>query len=390
MKKYFKDGDHVWLHGMSSFPAGLVDLVIEHCSDVHLTFHSLHLEGAARFAEALRNNSNWKYQPFFVNGETRDVADYIPMPLSLIPSAIQHGTIRVDVAIVSSNNGYLGLSCDCTGHAVSSARTVLNQQNFRLPMTGDKLATDGWLQIIETFVIDTPIPSHNDKPARPEELAIAEHVASCITDGATIQLGIGAIPSLVAAQLAKSGKKNIRIFSEMISDPVMDLARGGCLVNEPIVTSFASGSKAFMRWLETYNVKFVASNITNDPANIAKFDNFISVNSIIEIDLRGNVCNSSIGSRHYSGVGGSFDFVYGANLSNGGQSFLCLKSVNKYQESTIKNFLSAGAEVNIPMHLTDNVVTEYGVARLRGKSLSERKDALIQIAHPNHRELLGV
>jgi acyl-CoA hydrolase len=242
--------------------------------------------------------------------------------------------------------------------------------------------------------VDDPLPEH--RPAAPgeRELAIGRHCAALVEDGATLQMGIGAIPEAVLAGLR--GHRDLGVHTEMFTDSVLDLVEAGVVTGmhkrvHPgrLVASFVIGTTRVYEFLDDNpQVAMLDVGYVNDPAVIARNPKVTAINSAIEIDVTGQVCADSIGTRLYSGVGGQMDFMRGASLSPGGKPILCMPSVTARGESRIVSLLKPGAGVVTTRAHVHYVVTEYGVTNLQGKNLRQRTRDLISIAHPDHRERL--
>jgi 4-hydroxybutyrate CoA-transferase len=237
-----------------------------------------------------------------------------------------------------------------------------------------------------------PLFEWPNPPITKKDQIIGKLIADRIPDGATIQLGIGGIPNAVAENL--KSKNDIGVHSEMFTEGMVDLIEAGVITNRKkeidrykCISSFCGGSKRMYDYLDDNPfVEFHPIEYVNNPWRIAKFKNFVSINSTVEVDLLGQACSESIGPRQYSGTGGQVDFVRGATMSPGGQSFLACYSTTKNDTiSKITSQLTPGAHVTCSKADIDCVVTEYGVAELRGKSAAQRAEALIAIAHPDHR-----
>ena len=227
-----------------------------------------------------------------------------------------------------------------------------------------------------------------------ETEAMAKFLLDQIPDGACIQLGIGGVSNAVGYSL--TSKNDLGCHTEVMSDSIMALMKAGVINNSrpkfipgKTVVGFAFGSKDLYEYLDhNEDLYFAPFPVINNPVNIAKNDNMVSINAIMEIDLTGQVCSESIGTRQYSGPGGAFDFAYGAAHSNGGRSILIMHSTTNKGESKIKPILTPGAVVTIPRPYVDIVVTEYGIAHMRGQTVQNRVKNLIAIAHPDYREEL--
>lgn len=242
---------------------------------------------------------------------------------------------------------------------------------------------------------DAPIPTLVPPQISDKDLTIGRYIADYIPDGATLQFGIGGVPSAVGCCL--EGKKDLGIHTELFTDSMVDLIEKGIVTNlrksidtGKTVAAFAWGSQRMYDFLnDNLSIEMRPVSYVNDPYTVGKLDDFVSVNSCLEIDLLGQVCAESIGSKHFSGSGGQVDFVRGCGLSKGGKSFIAMSSTAKKDAmSKIKPILTPGAVVTTGKNDVDYVVTEYGVAHLKGKTAGERAKALISIAHPKFREEL--
>jgi acyl-CoA hydrolase len=242
--------------------------------------------------------------------------------------------------------------------------------------------------------VDEPLPEHKPAQLGEIELAIGRHVAGLVEDGATLQLGIGAIPD--ATLVALKDHKRLGIHSEMFSDGVVDLVERGVITNEMkkvvpgrIVSGFVNGTRRLYDFVDDNPlVSMLDMSFVNDTSVIRQNPRVTAINSAIEVDYTGQVAADSIGEKHFSGVGGQMDFIRGAGLSEGGKPIIALPSQTRRGESRIVPFLKQGAGVVTTRAHVHYVVTEYGVAHLYGKNLRQRAKAMIQIAHPDHREWL--
>ncbi|APM41307.1 acetyl-CoA hydrolase/transferase family protein [Clostridium kluyveri] len=348
---------------------------------------------------------HFRHNALFVGGCTRDAvnsgrADYTPCFFYEVPSLFKEKRLPVDVALIQVSEpdkyGYcsFGVSNDYTKPAAESAKLVIAEVNKNMPRT----LGDSFIHVSDIdYIVEASHPLLELQPPKlgDVEKAIGENCASLIEDGATLQLGIGAIPDAVLLFL--KNKKNLGIHSEMISDGVMELVKAGVVNNKKktlhtgkIVVTFLMGTKKLYDFVnnnpmvETYSVDYV-----NNPLVIMKNDNMVSINSCVQVDLMGQVCSESIGLKQISGVGGQVDFIRGANLSKGGKAIIAIPSTaGKGKVSRITPLLDTGAAVTTSRNEVDYVVTEYGVAHLKGKTLRNRARALINIAHPKFRESL--
>lgn len=329
-----------------------------------------------------------------------DQGGYVPIFLSEIGHLFRRGVLTIDVAIIQvsppDQHGYcsLGVSVDIAKPAIETASFIIAQVNHQMPRThGDGLIH--YSKFHSAIEVDEPLPEVNygAKIGEKEE-KIGLYIAELIEDGATLQMGIGAIPD--ATLRALTGHKDLGIHTEMFSDGVVDLFQSGAITNKykakhpgKIVSSFAIGSKKLYQAVDDNPMfTFHEAAYVNDTAVIRRNPKVVSINSGLEIDLTGQVCADSIGSYHYSGVGGQMDFMRGAALSEGGKPIMALNASTKRGDSKIVPFLKEGAGVVTTRAHVHYVVTEYGVAYLYGKNLRQRAHALKAIADPVHHENL--
>ena len=402
-----RSGETLWVHSMAATPVLLVEALAKKAKTLeNITVMQMHLEHAEVLADPalfghLRNRA------FFASKATRDLinegrADYVPMFLSEIPKLFRSGRQKIDVALIQVSppdqhgNCSLGISVEATKAACEAANKVIAHINPLMPRThGD--AVMPLTEIDIAFETTQPLSYVTPAPLNNVQRKIGENVASLINDGDCLQLGIGAIPDAVLKAL--KSHRDLGIHTEMFSDGLIDLIEEGVVNNRckkihagKTVTGFVMGSQRLYDFVhDNQQVSFLDIEYVNNIATIAKNPNVVSVNSAIQIDITGQVCADSIGSKIYSGVGGQLDFVLGSQLSQGGRSIIALPSTACQGDvSRIVTQLDAGAGVVTTRAHVDYVVTEYGVAALRGKSLEERKQALAAIAHECFRpQLLG-
>jgi acyl-CoA hydrolase len=352
-----------------------------------------------------RYRKSFFYNSLFVSECTRKVVnsldgDYVPVFLSEIPQLFKQKILPIDVAIVSVSppdiHGYctLGTSVDIARAAVDEAAHVIAQVNPRMPRTHG----DGFLHIrnIDALVweeTELPETDYSGKSG-PVVEKIGSHIASMIEDGATLQMGIGGIPDQVLKNLA--GHKDLGLHTEMFSDGVIPLIESGVINNRKkrlnagySVTSFINGTRKLFDFVhDNPEVRVMDIGYVNDTAVIRRNPKATAINSAIEIDLTGQVCADSMGAYQYSGIGGQMDFIRGASLSEGGLPIIALPSVTSKGISRIVPVLKEGAGVVTTRGHVHWVVTEYGKVNLFGKNLKQRAQALIGLAHPDHRESL--
>jgi len=347
---------------------------------------------------------HFRHNSLFVGGTTREAvksgrADYIPCFFTEVPSLLRE-ELPVDVALIQvtlpDEHGYcsFGVSNDYTKPAAECAKLVIAEVNNRMPRT----MGDSFIHVSDIdYIVESNHPIIELKPPKIGEIerAIGENIASLVEDGSTLQLGIGAIPD--AALLFLKNKKNLGIHSEMISDGVVELVEAGVVTNKAkaihkgkIVVTFLMGTQRLYDFVnnnpmvEMYSVDYV-----NDPEVIAKNSKMVSINSCIQVDLMGQVNSETIGLKQISGVGGQVDFVRGANKCKDGKSIMAMSSTAaKGTISKIVPLLDEGSAVTTGRNDVRYIVTEYGIAQLRGKNLKQRARALINIAHPRFRRSL--
>jgi 4-hydroxybutyrate CoA-transferase len=369
-----------------------------------VSIYQMHTEGIAPYADPEWKDV-FKVNCFFIGANLRKAvqekrADYIPVFLSEIPSLFRNKIIRIDYALIHvsppDEHGYcsLGVSVDIAPAVLQSAGCIIAQVNPNMPRThGDSFIHISMISAM-VEVNDEILVAH---VAPPDDLntKIAENVASLIEDGATIQMGIGNIPNAVLKKL--SNHKRLGVHTEMFSDGIVDLIESGVITGEmkkrrqyKVVSSFLIGSQRLYRFVhDNPVVEMLDIGYVNEVHIIRQNPRVTAINSALEIDLSGQVCADSIGSKMYSGVGGQMDFMRGASLSEGGKPIIAMPSVTSRGESKIVPFLKSGAGVVTTRAHVHYIVTEYGIAYLYGKNLTERAKALIDIAHPAHREKLA-
>jgi acyl-CoA hydrolase len=400
-----KDGDRVFIQGGCATPQRLVDALSYRNGTVkNVEITHLHTEGTAPYAKPEFAQS-FSVNAFFIGKSIREYVghvnvQYIPMFLSEIPIAIRKKKFPVNVAIVQVSppdfHGFcsLGISVDITKAACDVADTIIALVNPNMPRSlGDGLIHQS--KITHAVYAEDPIHEVAPPILTDTEIAIGKHIAALVEDGATLQMGIGAIPDAVLKFLGNH--KNLGIHTEMFSDGVLPLVESGvvngsCKRKHPgkIVSSFAMGTRKLYDFIhDNPVVAMLDVGYVNDTSVIRKNDKVTAINSAIEIDLTGQVCADSIGTSIFSGVGGQMDFIRGASLSEGGKPIVALPSVTSKGISKIVPLLKTGAGVVTTRANVHYVVTEYGIADLYGKNLAQRAQALIAIAHPAHKEELS-
>jgi 4-hydroxybutyrate CoA-transferase len=399
-----RSGDRVFIHGVAAAPQSLIQAMTARAGELRdVEIVHLHTEGEAPYS-AEQYSESFRVNAFFVGSNVRSAvnegrADYIPVFLSEIPALFRRGVLPLDVALVNlsvpDKHGFcsLGVSVDIARAAVDCGKTVIAQINHQMPRTiGDALVH---IEDIDLAVeVDEPLPEVQPPTLTDVDRSIGRLIAEIIEDGATLQMGIGSIPNAVLSSL--TSHKDLGVHTEMFSDGLIDLVECGVIngrkkVKHPgkIVAGFVMGTRRLYDFVDD-NPQVLMLDIAyvNESGVIRRNPKVTAVNSAIEVDLTGQVCADSIGTRHYSGVGGQMDFIRGASLSENGKPIIALPSTTKRGESKIVPFLKQGAGVVTTRAHVHYIVTEFGVANLYGLNLRQRARELIRIAHPDHRESL--
>lgn len=399
-----KPGHRVFVHGGAATPHFLLKKLAERAPELwNVEVVSISLQGDAVISDKKYKDS-FRINSLFVSQNIREAVndgrgDYVPIFLSEIPILFRRGILPLDVALIHvsppDKHGYcsMGTSVDIAASAVKAAKYVIAQVNPRMPRTlGDGM--------IKATAFDAVVFAEEELPevtsGEPNEISmrIASHCAELVENGATLQMGIGSIPDAVLASL--SSHKELGIHTEMFSDGIIPLIEKGIVTNQhkrkhrgKTVTSFLLGSRKLYDFVDDNpSIVALAIDYVNDTAVIRTNPKVTAINSAIEVDITGQICSDSIGTYHYSGVGGQMDFVRGASLSEGGKPIIALPSTTGKGISRIVASLKPGAGVVTTRGHAHYIVTEYGVAYLYGKNMRQRAKALIEIAHPNHREML--
>ncbi len=400
-----KSGDRVVFGHAVGEPMILVDALIKN-KDSYENIEIVHMVAMGK-GEYVKPEmaKHFHHNAVFVGGVTREAvsegrADYTPCFFHEVPRLFKEGYLPVDVALIQisspDDHGFcsFGVSCDYTKPAAECAKLVIAQVNENMPRT----MGDAFIHISDIdCIVEASIPLVELKPPRITEVeeAIGKNCASLVEDGATLQLGIGAIPD--AALLFLKNKKDLGIHSEMISDGVLELIESGVITNKmktihkgKIVVSFLMGTKKLYDFVnnnpmvEMYSVDYV-----NNPVVIMKNYKMVSINSCVQVDLMGQVASETIGLKQFSGVGGQVDFVRGVSMAEGGKSIIAMPSTaSGGKVSRIVPLLDEGAAVTTSRNDVQYIVTEYGIASLKGKTLKDRGRALINIAHPDFKDQL--
>jgi 4-hydroxybutyrate CoA-transferase len=397
-----QSGHRVYVHEAAMAPRSLVAALAERVralTDVEIVH--LHTNADAPYV-APDMEGHARHNALFVGANVREAvqagrADFTPVFLSEVPSLFRDGTLPLDVALVQvsppNEHGFcrLGTSVAAARAAVDHARLVIAEINPKVPRTAGNSALH-IDDIDHAIEVDRELPEVSRPAPGPIERAIAEQVAAQIPDGSTLQVGIGAVPDAVLAAL--SSRSDLGIHTEMMSDGVIELLRSGAVTGARksrfkgrVVTSFATGSRALYRACDDNPmIEFHPSDVVNDFREISAQYAMMAINSAVSIDLTGQVCADSIGPRILSGIGGQMDFVRGAVESPGGKAFIALPSTAKAGTvSRIVARLPSGSGVVTTRGHVQWVVTEHGAVDLRGRSLRQRAEMLISIAHPDFR-----
>jgi 4-hydroxybutyrate CoA-transferase len=400
-----RSGDQVYLHCAAATPTVLLDALVARADDLRdVGVVHLHTEGPGPHLAAAMERS-FRHRALFIGPNARVAvnegrADYVPVFLSDVPRLFRSGALPLDAVFVNATppdaHGFcsLGTSVEAMHAAIAAARVVIVQFNRAMPRTlGDSFIHVD--QIDLAIEADQPPYELHQAPIGDVERRIGAFIAELVPDGATLQLGIGAIPTAAALDLRH--RRDLGVHTEMFSDAVMDLVEAGAITGArkernkgKLVTAFLMGSQRLYDFVaDNPMVEMRPVDFTNDTHVIRSFATMTAINSAIEIDLTGQVVADSIGDRLYSGVGGQMDFIRGAALAEQGRPIIALPSTaGDGAISRIVHHLRPGAGVVTTRAHVRTIVTEYGVAELFGRSIRERTEALIAIAHPDHRDAL--
>lgn len=404
--KLIESGDHVYIQGSTSIPEVLVEALAQRGHELRdVTVYSGFAVG--RRPSPLCNpeyKDAFLIDSFFISNAFRNYINegygtMTPRFLGEVPELFRDGTCRVDVALINcsvpNEDGLVsfGVSADLATAAVECADRVIAQINPNVPyLPGDAVIHVS--QLAAAVEVDEPLVEVPTAIPTEEEIRIGNYIAELIPDGATMQIGVGGIPNAVIRALANH--KHLGLHTEAMTDGVLPLLKSGVIDNScktvmpgKSVGSLALGSKALYEFLDgNEDVVFKDVAWTNNPFTIAQNPKVMSINSCLEIDLTGQVCADSIGTRLFSGVGGQHDFVYGSSRSEGGLSFLAMLSKTNKGHNKIKPVLTPGAGVVTTRFQTNYIVTENGIVNLRGKNLAERAKLMVSVAAPEFREEL--
>lgn len=397
-----ESGDRVYIHEAAMAPWELLEALADRAAELqNVETISMHTDGPAPHVSE-RARGHIRHNALFVGSNVRDAvnegyADYTPVFLSRVPDLISSGDLHVDVALVMlsppDRHGFcsLGVSVACARAAVDNARTVIALVNPRAPRTLGHSAIHV-SRLAAMVDADRALPEIPRPVISETDRQIGRHVATLVPNGATLQVGIGAMPEAVLSQL--TDREELGVHTEMFSDGIVDLAEMGVITNTRktsrpgrIITSFALGTQRLYDFVDDNPfVEFHNSGIVNDTREIRKNARMVSINSAIEIDLTGQVVADSIGARIYSGIGGQMDFVHGAQLAPEGKAIIALPATAKGgMLSRVVAELHPSAGIVTTRGHVQYVATEYGIVNLAGQSLRRRAELMISIAHPAFR-----
>jgi acyl-CoA hydrolase len=398
--KVVKSNDRIYIQAAAATPSILIKALSERAADLrNVEICHLHTEGDAPYANPELRES-FHVNSFFIGQNVRHTlaagnGSYTPVFLSELPLLFRKNILPLDVVFIHVSppdiHGYcsLGVSVEATLAAIENAKIVIAQVNAQMPRTFG----DGIIHISEiNYLVEVNIPIFVQEMGEisPMEDKIGTFIASLIEDESTLQLGIGSIPNAVLAKLTHH--KNLGLHTEMFSDGVIDLIENNVIncnfksiSRGRALATFLIGSQRLYDFVnDNPFIEMRESSFVNDTAIIRKNSKMVAINSAIEVDITGQVCADSIGARMFSGVGGQMDFIRGATLSNGGKAIIALPSITKKGESRIVPFLKQGAGVVSTRSHVQYIITEYGIADLYGKTLKQRANEMVKIAHPDH------
>lgn len=398
---HVKSGQRVFVHGASATPLPLIEALRQRQDLEHVQLYHLHLTGPNGFADAGHGSGVFSNSLFAGPAQRgpieRGEAEFIPIFLSDIPNLFSTRRVALDVALLQLSppdqhgNCTLGTSVDIAKAAAESALILLAEINERMPRTHGHTIVP-LSQVAAFTCTDRPLPEPEQEAPSAVASSIGELVSTLVDDGATLQLGVGEIPNAVLARL--QNKIDLGVHTETFSDGLLPLLEAGVITNRAkqlhkgrSVTSFVSGSaKLFEAVNDNPLIEFHPSDRTNHAALICQNPKVVAINSALEIDLTGQVCADSIGSRIFSGIGGQLDFIRGAALSAGGKPIIALPATAGHGTvSRIVPTLKVGAGVVTTRGHVHWIATEYGLVNLHGLNLRQRAEALISIAHPDFR-----
>ena len=400
--KVVKSNDRVYVQAAAATPSVLTKALADRAADLrNVEVCHLHTEGPAPYANPDLAES-FHVNSFFIGANVRHTlkagnGSYTPVFLSELPHLFRKKVLLIDVAFIHvsppDRHGYcsLGVSVEATVAAIENAKIVIAQVNPQMPRTfGDGILHESEIDYLVD--VNEPIFGHEPTPFSKEEEKIGEYVASLIEDRSTLQMGIGSIPNAALSKL--TNHKDLGLHTEMFSDGVIDLIESDVIncnykgtLRGRVLATFLIGSKRLYDFVsDNPFIEMKESSMVNDTTRIRKNPKMVAINSAIEVDVTGQVCADSIGANMYSGVGGQMDFIRGASLSEGGKAIIALPSITKRGESRIVPYLKQGAGVVTTRSHVQYIITENGIANLYGKTLKQRIDEMVKIAHPTHQE----
>jgi len=405
-----KSGDRIFLSGNVSVPQKVLDALVKYATNLeHVEICQALTVGPADYVSE-KMAGHLRVNTMFISANVRQAvqegrADFTPVLLSEFPLLFKHGILPIDVAMIHvslpDEHGFcsLGVEVGLTKSPAESAKLIIAEVNEQMPRTlGDSFIHVSRLDhIVPVNYPISELPMSGEGTSDVIE-KIAVHIAELIPDGATMQMGIGAIPDAVLKYLRH--KRDLGVHSELFSDGVIDLVESGVITNArktlhpgKIVAGFIIGTHRLYNWADDNPlIELHRTEYINDPFVIAQNERMVAINSAIEVDLTGQVCADSIGPKLYSAVGGQLDFIYGASRSKGGVPIIALPSTTTLKDgkavTRIGAMLQQGAGVDTTRNHVRYIVTEYGAADLYGKTIQQRARQLIQIAHPDFRESL--
>ncbi len=406
ISQYVKSGDHIVFQGSGCVPWGFLNVLLKRKDELNDVYFC-HPSAWGDFPYGKSEyKGHFRYKSFFLSANARKAwekrwgIDIIPVRLSAISELFLKEIVPVDMAVLNLSppdaKGFcsMGPYAVYMNSAIQKAKLVVGQVNKYMPRTqGDTLIHVEELDFI--FEKDEPLLEIPPVEAGEVETKIAKHVEPFIQDGDTLQIGRGGVPQAIINMLEE--KRDLGVHSELISDWVVDLVEKGVITGArkthlpgKIVATIGDGTKRLFDFVnDNDSVLFKSADYVNDPRIIAQNDNFVSINGAVQVDLTGQINAESIGTRPISGVGGQLDFALGAQWAKNGRYIVAMPSTAlNGKNSRIVPFFSEGTVVTIPRTLADVIVTEYGVAELKGKTLEERAKSLINIAHPKFRDSL--
>jgi butyryl-CoA:acetate CoA-transferase len=412
--KVVKSGDNVQ-YGEFVMNSFVLDAALAKRKDElkNVTVRTTTMPIAPAIVKADPEGESFTYVDLHFSGASRKLHDnnqcfYSPLTYHEIPSWYTEGHVKCDVAMIKVGPmdayGYfnLGTSCSITPFFTDVAKIVIAEVNESIPR-----CLGGEREVLHISDIDYLVEGDNrplinlpEIPVTNVDNMVADLIMEELVDGSCIQLGIGAMPNAIGAKIAASDLKDCGVHTEMLVDSFVDMYDAGKLTGKrkalqkrKMTYTFAMGTDKLYNFLDNNSAcNIFPVNYTNNPWVIAKNDNVAAINNAVEVDLFGQVCSESSGARQISGTGGQFDYIFGAYKSQGGKAFICLSSTVAGRDGTlisrIKPTLTPGATVTVPRSVTSYIVTEYGVANIKGKSTYERAEALVNIAHPDFRDEL--